>query len=152
LNFFALDDTRRLVDLPGYGFAKVPVAVKLEWQRHLEAYLSERVSLRGLVLMMDVRHPLQPFDMQLLEWAERSAMPTHVLLTKADKLNFGTAKSALLGVQKTLQARKALIATAQLFSSLNNLGLEQLQRHLDGWLQIAPPELEINAEQNHPEP
>lgn len=134
LNFFALDDSHRLVDLPGYGFAKVPLAVKQEWQRHLEAYLSDRESLRGLILLMDVRHPLQPFDTLLLDWATQCGMPVHVLLTKADKLNFGAAKTALLGVEKVLATRRGLAASAQLFSSLNNQGLEQLQQQLNHWL------------------
>jgi len=133
LNFFALDQQRRLVDLPGYGFAKVPLAVKNEWQRHLDEYLSQRVSLRGLVLLMDIRHPLQPFDTQMLDWAKRSEMPVHVLLTKADKLNFGTAKSTLLSVRKQLPNAK-VPATIQLFSALNNDGLDILQQQLDSWL------------------
>jgi GTP-binding protein len=135
LNFFALDESRRLVDLPGYGFAKVPLAVKNEWQRHLDEYLSQRVSLRGLVLLMDIRHPLQPFDTQMLDWAKRSAMPVHVLLTKADKLNFGTAKSTLLTVQKQLPNKDLM--TIQLFSALNNDGLDILQQQLNSWLTIA---------------
>jgi GTP-binding protein len=138
LNFFALDESRRLVDLPGYGFAKVPLAVKNEWQRHLDEYLSQRVSLRGLVLLMDIRHPLQPFDTQMLDWAKRSTMPVHVLLTKADKLNFGTAKSTLLTVQKQLPSKDFM--TIQLFSALNNDGLDILQQQLDSWLTIVAEE------------
>jgi GTP-binding protein len=134
LNFFALGELHRLVDLPGYGFAKVPLAVKEAWQRHLEAYLSKRASLRGLVLLMDIRHPLQPFDLQLLDWATHSAMPVHVLLTKADKLAFGASKTALLNVQQALAAKKIPDVTVQLFSALNNRGLEELQQQLDRWL------------------
>ena len=134
LNFFAVDAAHRLVDLPGYGFAKVPLAVKQEWQRHLEAYLSNRESLRGLILLMDVRHPLQPFDTLLLDWAQQCGMPVHALLTKADKLNFGAAKTALLGVEKALRNRNGLAASVQLFSSLNNQGLDQLQHQLNRWL------------------
>lgn len=134
LNFFSLDEQRRLVDLPGYGFAKVPLAVKNEWQQHLDAYLSARQSLRGLVLLMDIRHPLQPFDTLLLEWATRSKMPVHVLLTKADKLTYGAGKTSLLQVQKTMKAMSGLQATAQLFSAHNGQGLEELQQHLNGWL------------------
>jgi GTP-binding protein len=104
LNFFSLDEERRLVDLPGYGFAKVPLAVKNEWQQHLDAYLSARQSLRGLVLLMDIRHPLQPFDTLLLEWAARGRMPVHTLLTKADKLTYGAGKTTLLQVQKAMKA------------------------------------------------
>lgn len=131
LNFFALDDQRRLVDLPGYGFAKVPIAVKEEWQRHMEHYLSARHSLRGLVLLMDIRHPLQPFDLQMLAWAERADMPVHVLLTKADKLKFGAARAVLLDVQRRTGNR----VTAQLFSAPARTGLEPLQRQLSQWLQ-----------------
>jgi GTP-binding protein len=134
LNFFALDETRRLVDLPGYGFAQVPLAVKNEWQRNLDEYLSSRVSLRGLVLLMDIRHPLQPFDTQMLDWAQRASMPVHVLLTKADKLNYGAAKTALLGVRNKLP-RTAAATSIQLFSALNNDGLDALQQQLNIWLE-----------------
>jgi GTP-binding protein len=134
LNFFALSDVHRLVDLPGYGFAKVPLKVKQEWQRHLEAYLSDRVCLRGLILLMDVRHPLQPFDTLLLDWVTKCKMPVHILLTKADKLTYGAGKTALLGVNKALQARKGLVYSVQLFSASNLEGLEQLQRQLSVWL------------------
>lgn len=149
LNFFSLDDARRLVDLPGYGFAKVPLAVKNEWQQHIDEYLSKRQSLRGLVLLMDIRHPLQPFDTLLLDWAARSEMAVHVLLTKADKLTYGAAKTALLQTQKTMAARKGLKVTAQLFSAHNGQGLEELQLHLNTWLlaAAADPDETLNAEE-----
>lgn len=134
LNFFSLDEQHRLVDLPGYGFAKVPLAIKNEWQQHLDAYLSERQSLRGVVLLMDIRHPLQPFDTVLLDWAARSAMPMHVLLTKSDKLTYGAGKTALLQVQKAMAAQPKLQVTAQLFSAHDGQGLEALQQRLDSWL------------------
>lgn len=146
LNFFALDDRHRLVDLPGYGFAKVPLAVKQQWQRHLDAYLEQRLSLRGLVLLMDIRHPLQPFDNTLLEWARRGRMPVHVLLTKADKLNRGAAKSTLLQVRKQLQGQMENVSV-QLFSSLDLQGLDELQTQLNGWLRSAEPEGDASAEQ-----
>lgn len=133
LNFFALDETRRLVDLPGYGFAQVPLAVKNEWQRNLDEYLSSRLSLRGLVLLMDIRHPLQSFDTHMLEWAQRADMPVHVLLTKADKLNFGAAKTVLLKTRSQLP-RTAQPTTIQLFSALGNDGLDTLRQRLDDWL------------------
>jgi GTP-binding protein len=138
LNFFALSETQRLVDLPGYGFAKVPVAMKLQWQQHLEHYLQARHSLRGLVLLMDIRHPLQEFDQQLLQWAAQCAMPVHILLTKSDKLNFGAAKTALLGVRKNVQDRGEI--TVQLFSATTPTGLDELQQQLDHWLQTSMPE------------
>ncbi len=130
LNFFTLDEQHRLVDLPGYGFAKVPIAVKEEWQAHLEAYLSGRMSLRGLVLLMDIRHPLQPFDKLMLDWGKRAQMPVHVLLTKADKLKFGATRTALLEVRKAIGSD----ATVQLFSSLDRSGLDELRAQLDRWL------------------
>ena len=86
INFFTLAEECYLVDLPGYGYAKVPPEVKLKWQRELERYLQDRQSLRGLVLLMDVRHPLQEFDRLMLNWAHASHMPVHLLLTKADKI------------------------------------------------------------------
>ena len=136
LNFFSLDEQHRLVDLPGYGFAKVPLAVKNEWQQHLDEYLSARQSLRGLVLLMDIRHPLQPFDTLLLEWAARSKMPVHALLTKSDKLTYGAGKTTLLQTRKAMKAMSGLQTTVQLFSAHNGQGLEELQQHLNGWLLV----------------
>lgn len=133
LNFFELSETQRLVDLPGYGFAKVPQAVKREWTKQLENYLQKRQSLRGLILLMDVRRPLQPFDLQMLEWAVAASMPVHVLLTKADKLKRGPASSALLQVQKALEPHQEL-TTAQLFSALKHQGHKELINVLNAWL------------------
>ena len=103
LNFFKLDDERRLVDLPGYGYAKVPIPLKQHWQRHLEAYLGGRESLKGLILMMDIRHPMTDFDLLMLDWAVAAGMPMHILLTKADKLTYGAAKNTLLKVQAEIR-------------------------------------------------
>ncbi|CAA0111376.1 ribosome biogenesis GTP-binding protein YihA/YsxC [Zhongshania aliphaticivorans] len=135
LNFFVLDETgrQRLVDLPGYGFAKVPLAVKNEWQRNLEAYLQKRESLRGMVLMMDIRHPLTEFDRQMVGWATKSAMPMHILLTKSDKLKRGPAQATLLSVRKDLVEYGDLISV-QLFSAHNGDGLQDLRNQLDQWL------------------
>lgn len=136
LNFFTLDEDRRLVDLPGYGYAKVPIPLKLHWQRHLEAYLGSRTSLMGLILMMDIRHPLTPFDCLMLDWAAGSKMPMHILLTKADKLTFGAAKAALLKTQKDIQQKWGDTATIQLFSSTKRLGIVEAQHVLANWLQL----------------
>jgi len=125
LNFFALTETQRLVDLPGYGFANVSKTIKEAWQRELEKYLSSRLSLRALVLIMDVRHPLQEFDQVMLDWAVRSNMPVHIVLTKADKLSRGPAKNQLLAVRKQLEALGGTI-TVQLFSAHNKTGVEEL--------------------------
>lgn len=135
INFFTLgdDSERRLVDLPGYGFAKVPESVKLEWQRHLSDYLQHRFSLRGLVLVMDVRHPLSEFDQTLLGWADEKSMPVHILLTKADKLKSGAAKSALQQVRSRLREWEDMV-TIQLFSALKKQGIDEAHRCLDHWL------------------
>jgi len=132
LVFFRLDDERRLVDLPGYGYAKVPDRVKREWGLSLEKYLQERQSLQGLILLMDVRHPLTDFDQQMLKWCLHSDMPVHILLTKADKLKRGAAQNTLLSVKREL-AELANVSV-QLFSSLKGTGLEEAQSVLDRWL------------------
>lgn len=137
LNFFELDAERRLVDLPGYGYAKVPEHMKDDWGRVIDDYLRQRDSLQGLVLMMDVRHPLTDFDKQMIDWCGHTGLPVHCLITKADKLKFGKAKSQLLGVQKYLKAFDGL-ATAQLFSSLKRSGLEEAYAQIGGWLQLPP--------------
>jgi GTP-binding protein len=133
INFFELDEARRLVDLPGYGFARVSVKVKQQWQQHLAEYLEQRRCLRGIVLLMDVRHPLKAFDLQMLEWAGRMGLPVHVLLTKADKLKRGPASAALLQVKKALREMEGEFS-AQLFSSLKRTGIEEAHRKLDRWL------------------
>ena len=135
INFFSLSEQQRLVDLPGYGYAKVSLAVKEQWQRHLEDYLRQRQSLHGLILLMDCRHPLQEFDQMMLDWSSQAGMPVHILLTKADKLKKGPASNALLKVRKTINEQYPL-ASAQLFSSLKRQGLDELRRTLDDWLAI----------------
>jgi len=138
INFFELSESQRLVDLPGYGFAKVPLSVKQEWTRLMESYLQRRQCLRGLVLLMDVRHPLQPFDEQLLAWGAAAAMPVHVLLTKADKLKRGAASATLLQVRSALQGR-GVQASVQLFSALKHWGHAELTAVLDAWLTAPAP-------------
>lgn len=135
INFFALgdDESRRLVDLPGYGYAKVPEAVKREWQQHLADYLRARRSLRGVVLVMDVRHPLTEFDQTLLGWADDQDMPVHILLTKSDKLKSGAAKGALQQVRSRLREWEDLVSL-QLFSSLKRQGIDETCARLDDWL------------------
>jgi GTP-binding protein len=133
INFFELDDERRLVDLPGYGYAKVPERIKRQWQQLLEDYLQGRNSLCGLVLVMDVRHPMTEFDEQMLLWANAVEMPVHILLTKSDKLKRGAASTALLQVRKAV-AEYTNPITVQLFSSLKRDGVEQVHTQLDGWL------------------
>jgi GTP-binding protein len=137
INFFRLDDERRLVDLPGYGYAKVSEAIKLRWQATMEAYLSTRQSLRGLILLMDVRHPLKEVDQQLLNWCWHVHMPVHVLLTKADKLKRGQAQTAMLTLRKTLEAQAPPDTTSvQLFSALKGTGVDEVQGVLDRWFEF----------------
>ncbi len=133
INFFALSDNQRLVDLPGYGFAKVPLAVKKKWNQQLERYLQRRQSLRGLIMLMDIRHPLTEPDQQMLGWAIAADMPVHILLTKSDKLKRGPAQNTLLSVRHQLSAHQALVSV-QLFSSLKGIGVDELGRQLNGWL------------------
>ena len=135
LNFFQLDENRRLVDLPGYGYAKVAEKVKRQWQGALADYIQHRDCLRGLVLLMDVRHPLTEFDLQMLEWNIQYGLPTHILLTKADKLKRGAAMSTLLQVRKAFADRPEI--TAQLFSSLKQQGIDEAHAVLDAWFDLS---------------
>jgi len=138
INYFQIGELPlALVDLPGYGFAKVPLAVKNEWQRELDNYLQNRDALIGLVLLMDIRHPLKEFDNAMIQWAKRSEMPLHILLTKADKLKRGPAQSALLQVRKAVSSLGKLVSV-QIYSSLNGEGTDELQKRLNSWL--LPPE------------
>jgi len=132
LNFFGLDDERRLVDLPGYGYAKVAIAVKRRWQREMAVYLESRRSLVGLVLVMDVRHPLTEFDQQMLAWCAARELPVHVLLTKADKLKRGPSEATRLSVTRDLAGLHAQ-ASVQLFSSLARSGIDAAHEQLDTW-------------------
>jgi GTP-binding protein len=136
INFFALDPAARyrLVDLPGYGFAKVPVAVKNEWMEHIDEYLRLRTSLKGLVVVMDIRHPLKELDCQVIDWAMQLDVPTHVLLTKSDKLTFGAAKQALKLVQAALAVYGDLLSV-QSFSAMTRTGVDEARDVLTHWLQ-----------------
>ena len=139
LNFFQLDEDRRLVDLPGYGYAKVSEKVKKEWQENLSQYLEERQSLKGLVLLADVRLPLQPFDLNFFQWAHEADLPVHLLLTKADKLKRGPASANLLKMMAEL--KKLGISeqvSGQLFSATKKTGLEELKAQLTNWLELPP--------------
>ncbi|MGM0615321.1 MAG: ribosome biogenesis GTP-binding protein YihA/YsxC [Pseudomonadota bacterium] len=137
INYFGLMNgtSQRLVDLPGYGYAKVPEAVKLEWQHHLADYLRGRNTLRGLVLLMDVRHPLTEFDQMMLGFADKRDMPVHILLTKADKLKKGPANASLQKVRSQLREWEDLVSV-QLFSALKKDGITTLSQRLDQWLAL----------------
>jgi GTP-binding protein len=133
VNFFELDEDRRLVDLPGYGFAKVPIAIKKEWEKLMTQYLSDQQALNGLVIIMDIRHPLNDYDWQMLQWCDHYNLPAHVLLTKADKLKRGAQQSSKLQTQKRLK-EKGLDASVQTFSALKKTGLDELVVKLNDWL------------------
>ncbi len=148
LNFFALDGQRRLVDLPGYGYAKVPIPLKQHWQQHLEAYLTRRQSLAGVVLMMDIRHPFTPFDRMMLDWASNSGVPVHVLLTKADKLTPGAARTALAKTAKQLGQDWGPEPSIQLFSATRRLGLDEAYQRFSQWLIPDEPLTETLPEEN----
>lgn len=148
INFFSLGNPdQRLVDLPGYGYAAVPEAMKLVWQKELENYLIHRESLQGLVLLMDIRHPLQHFDRMMLEWAHSRHLFVHILLTKSDKLNRGPANKVLLEVQQELKQLK-LSFSIQLFSSLDRQGLDELSGVMAGRLGFTLP---IDADASAPD-
>ncbi|MFT7306706.1 MAG: GTP-binding protein [Candidatus Azotimanducaceae bacterium] len=130
INFFELSNGQKLVDLPGYGYAKVPMSVKDHWRQHLDEYLRTRESLRGVVLMVDIRHPLKEFDKMMIQWSGESDLPLHLLLTKADKLSNGAQKNALLKVNNDLSGA----CTVQIFSATKKMGLPTLQARLNDWL------------------
>ena len=132
LNFFNLDDDRRIVDLPGYGFAKVSDNLKRQWQGTLSDYLEHRQCLQGIFLMMDCRHPLKDNDRQMLEWAAHIGLPVHVLLTKADKLKKNPANNTLFKVKQAIKGISPQFSV-QLFSSTKKTGLEKAYEKLDDW-------------------
>ena len=132
---FDIDEQRRIADLPGYGYAKVPDKLRAHWRHVMQIYFNRRSSLRGVVLVMDIRHPLRPFDVQMLSWCEASGVNCHVLLTKADKFKRGPAQATLLKVRKSLPFG----ATAQVFSAKSREGLPDLIRQLNGWYEMEDP-------------
>lgn len=133
LNVFGLDPQRRLIDLPGYGFAQVPEPVRQRWRRSVEAYLRRRRSLAGLVLISDVRRPLGTLDQAMLEWLGHHQLPVHVLLNKADKLGRGAAVEARRKADAWLHEHWPN-ASCQLFSAAQPAGLDELRERLDLWL------------------
>ena len=132
LHFFAVDDARRLVDLPGYGFARAPKAERAGWQRMVEGYLRNRNSLVRLMLLMDVRHPLRDSDGQLLEWCSSVGLPVHVLLNKADKLSRSKAQRTLSDLRQVLQDGND--TPISLVSARTGLGLEAVRDTLRAYL------------------
>ena len=143
INFFDLNvEGVRIVDLPGYGYAKVPIAMKEHWQKHLDDYLQRRQCLRGVVLVMDIRHPMKEFDEMMIDWCESTGVPLHILLTKADKLKRGPAQATLLKIKKATKERLADKVSVQVFSALKKTGVDQLRTRLDSWLLPDPSDAE----------
>ena len=142
INLFTVKDAdHRLVDLPGYGYAKVAIQTKLDWQKNLAHYLEVRTSLKGLVLLMDIRHPLKDADQTLLNWAITQNLPIHILLTKADKLSRSQMQQALQKVEQHCQKLPSMdtqpSVTCQVFSSLKKQGVETLVAVLNNWFEWA---------------
>ena len=129
LVFFELDEQRRLVDLPGYGYAKVPDAVKQKWNQNMSEYFDNRNCLKGAILVMDCRHPLKPFDEMMLQWCINNDVDTNILLTKSDKLKKGAASSTKLAVKNAVKEFPNI--NVQLFSSLKKEGVSELCKYLD---------------------
>jgi len=126
INFFELKTGQRLADLPGYGYAKVPAEMQRHWRELLSSYVGSRGSLAGLIIVIDSRRGLTDFDRQMLEWVEERSITTHLLLTKADKLNRSESSKTL----REVQAQSAGAATAQLFSAVTKTGVDEAR----GWV------------------
>ena len=137
INLFSLGNSQRLADLPGYGYAKVPIDIKLRWQALLENYLRNRDCLQGLILIMDIRHPLKEFDQQMLDWCHHSQLPVHILLNKADKLTPNAARQTLQHVSEAIKQYSTAV-TAQIFSASKGTGLDKLREVLDQWFNTRP--------------
>lgn len=144
INLFEVADGKRLVDLPGYGYAEVPEEVKLKWQRALGEYLQKRHSLKGLVVLMDIRHPLKDLDRQMVNWAVASNIEVMILLTKADKLASGARKAQLTMAREAATEFGGNIEI-EVFSSLKKIGVDKLRQKLDGWYNDIPPAVEEEA-------
>ncbi len=138
LVFFDIPPTtdRYLVDLPGYGYAKVPKDLQAHWQAFLERYFQNRNALKGLVVVMDIRHPLKEYDRQMLGYAVNRGLPAHALLTKADKLGRGQQGNALQAVRKELKAAFGDIVSVQTFSGAAKLGVDEAREVVGRWLEF----------------
>jgi GTP-binding protein len=132
INLFALDAQRRIADLPGYGYAKVPAAAQEKWQKTVDTYIRTRGALRGLILVMDIRHPLRPLDWQLLDYCEGRSLPVHILLNKSDKLSNNMIAKTMKEVGAALTDYQNSV-TFQSFSALKGRGIKELHLLLEAW-------------------
>ncbi len=144
-NCFEFKPNKRLVDLPGYGYAKVPIKMKQHWEKEIDFYLMNRESLIGVVIIMDIRHPMKKFDEQMLSWADQSGLHSHVLLNKADKLNNNDTKKTLMSVKKSI-AQFSASTTCQVFSALRKTGADELSQVITPWFK------DRHVEASHDEP
>lgn len=138
INFFGLHKSTdlRLVDLPGYGYARVSKAIQEKWRKHLTEYLNDRQSLKGIILVTDIRHPRQEFDQMMIDWSVQSEMALHILLNKSDKLSRGAAQNTLLQYRRDLKnSGFENLVSVQIFSSVSGEGVDQLAQQLRIWLQ-----------------
>ncbi|MGR2847384.1 ribosome biogenesis GTP-binding protein YihA/YsxC [Vibrio vulnificus] len=145
INLFKVTEGCHIVDLPGYGFAQVPLEMKNKWQKSLGEYLQKRECLKGLVVLMDIRHPMKDLDQQMIFWAIESRIPVQVLLTKADKLKSGARKAELLKVRKLAETFGGDVQV-DVYSSLKGLGVDQLRAKLDTWFAPALAHLQEGEE------
>jgi GTP-binding protein len=143
--FFEVAEDIRLVDLPGYGFAKTPIAVRNHWQTFINTYLSSRKTLKALFIPMDIRRPFTELDQQMMNWADELQLPVHILLTKSDKLSRGKAKSVLIEVEKKWLGEYD--CTIQLFSASKGTGVDEARGHLTKWLSLPADENHLEEEE-----
>jgi GTP-binding protein len=132
LVYFEVVALKYLVDLPGYGYAKVPLDLRAHWESFIETYFHQRAALAGLIVVMDIRHPLRDYDRQMLAFADARGLPAHCLLTKADKLGRGQQSQTLAAVRRDLPEQ----ATIQVFSAETKLGVDEARRVVCGWLEV----------------
>ncbi|WP_102563503.1 ribosome biogenesis GTP-binding protein YihA/YsxC [Vibrio sp. 10N.286.49.B3] len=147
INLFKVTEGCHIVDLPGYGFAQVPLEMKKKWQKSLGEYLQKRSCLKGLVVLMDIRHPMKDLDQQMIYWAVDSRIPVQVLLTKADKLKSGARKAQLLKIRKDAESFGGTVVV-DMFSSQNGIGVDQLRNKLDTWFAPAFAHLQEEEQNN----
>ncbi len=133
INLFQFEEECRLVDLPGYGYAKVPKLIKARWEKLVDNYLESRQCLKGMMIVMDARHPLKELDIQMLRWAGKAKLPVHILLSKADKLNTNSGQNSLHSTVKFLEKNHPHEISVQLFSSQTHLGLSEARKLLNEW-------------------
>ena len=136
INFFSIDTSlnKRIVDLPGYGFAKVSKNKRREWGKVIDQYLNYRKSLKGLVIVMDIRHPFKDSDISLIEWSKKNNIPLKILLNKADKVSKNKIKNEISMSNKTLK-KLSVVGEAQAFSAKSMIGIEQLKEELTDWFE-----------------